>query len=126
LSHTFALASQLEIGFGVGEAARESFVRFKDFGEPLSLAEDFLGGFLVLPEVRPGDLLLNGLKFLAPLGSVKENSAGQKLAFSVRRIPFAVPRSRLLLNFCPKNPASGGCPEAVTRNVPGSKDELQT
>jgi hypothetical protein len=69
---------------------------------PLAIAEDFLGGFLILPEAGLGYLLLDRFEFAAALGGVKENSESRWRGSSVLRILFLTPQSRSLLwDDCP-------------------------
>ena len=49
-----AFAPELEVGFEVGELARQALVRLDLLFQALALGEDFLRGFGVLPEIRLG------------------------------------------------------------------------
>src|SRR5207249_7509881 len=59
--------------------------------------QNFLGCFLVLPEVRADYLFLDGLEFAAAGGGVKENSGVRRRGFSVLGILGRVLRSFPLL-----------------------------
>ncbi len=50
--YILAFARQLQIGFDVGELARQALVRLNGFFEAFSLGENLLRGFLILPEAR--------------------------------------------------------------------------
>jgi hypothetical protein len=52
---------------------------------------------LVLPDFGFGDLFFEKCQFLAALGSVKENSGGQRTACLAHQIHVAVLQSQLLL-----------------------------
>jgi hypothetical protein len=72
-------------------------VFFDLLAQTLPRGQDFLGSFLLLPEIGLGYLFVEGPKFLAALRGVKESSAVQWRVASSRHILFAVRRSRLLL-----------------------------
>ena len=76
-----ALAAQVEVGVEVAELGGERVVGLDLLLQPLALGEDRLGGFVVLPEIRLGYLLLNLVKLMAACGGVKENSAARRCAF---------------------------------------------
>ena len=75
-----AFAHQLEIRLRVGKAVCQILIAIQDFLETLARCHNPLGGFLILPDVAFGNLLLEGFHFLAALGRVKENSGGQRYA----------------------------------------------
>jgi len=58
--HALTLAGKLEIGVEVGERAGKTSVSFEFLFQPSPLGKNPLRRFLVLPEIRPGNLLLNG------------------------------------------------------------------
>jgi hypothetical protein len=72
-------------------------VFFDLLAQTLPSGQDFLGSFLVLPEIRLGYLFIEGFKFFAALRGVKESSAVRWRVALSRHILFAVRRSRLLL-----------------------------
>jgi hypothetical protein len=95
--HILALARQLQVGFQVRKLACQAVIRRNLRFQALARGEDFLGGFLVLPKVRLGYLLLEGLEFTASLGGVKESSAVRRRDALTPRIVFPVRQSCLLL-----------------------------
>jgi hypothetical protein len=75
----------------------EFVVFFDPLAQTLPRRQDFLGSFLVLPEIMLGYLFIEGFKFFAALRGVKESSAVRWCVALSRHILFAVRRSRLLL-----------------------------
>jgi hypothetical protein len=92
-----AFAGQFEIGVRIGQALGKSVVFFDLLAQTLAGGQDFLGTFLVLPEIGLGYLFLESFKFFAALGGVKESSSARWRVASGRHILFAVRRSRWLL-----------------------------
>jgi hypothetical protein len=70
-----ALAGQFEVRIRIGQALSESVVFFDLLAQTLPGGQDFLGSFLVLPEIGLGYLFFECFKFFAALGGVKESSA---------------------------------------------------
>jgi len=75
----------VEIGFDVADGAREFFVRGNIAFRVFALLQDALGFFLVLPEGGIAGLCFEGFQALAVGGNVKDNSARDRCAFSIRR-----------------------------------------
>jgi hypothetical protein len=85
-----SLAAELEIRIEIGKLLGELLVRLDLFFQTLALGENLLGSFRVLPEIRLGYLLLEGLELAAAGRSVKENSAVPGCEISVGQIRVAV------------------------------------
>ena len=67
-------ARELEIGIDVRERAGQPLVSFQCFFQAATCLENFLRGFLVLPEIRAGYPVFDSREFAAFGGGVKENS----------------------------------------------------
>jgi hypothetical protein len=105
--------------------ARQLVVIVQNLSQTLAVGEDLLGSFLVLPKLRMGYLFLEELKFLASLGNVKESSGCRQRAASVRRIPFAVLRSRSLLKSRCQVPGFNAWLSAFSRQLSEKAAELK-
>ena len=66
--------SEMNIGFDVAGERREFIVRGNLFFGALTLAENALCSFLIVPESGIGDARFERLQVLAVLGRVKDNS----------------------------------------------------
>jgi hypothetical protein len=75
----------MEIGFDVGDGARELFLRSDVALRALALLKNALGFLLILPERWIVDFWLKGFQQFAAGGNVKDNSGRVRCAFSVRR-----------------------------------------
>jgi hypothetical protein len=65
---------KMDIGFDVARKGREFVVRGNLFFGALTLAENALRSFLIVPERGIGDARFERLQALAVLGSVKDSS----------------------------------------------------
>ena len=65
---------EMDIRFDVTGNAGELFFRGDLLFGTLTLAQYSLSGFLVVPEIRPGDLLFESVQLLAIAWSVKDSS----------------------------------------------------
>ena len=81
VADVFALAAQVKVGVEVAELGGERGIGLDLLLQPLALREDRVGGFVVLPEIRLGYLLLNLFQLAAARGGVKENSAARRCVF---------------------------------------------
>jgi hypothetical protein len=65
---------EVDVGFDVGGDRRELVIRRDLVFGTLAVAQDALGFFLIVPEIRIRDALFEGLQAFAILWSVKDSS----------------------------------------------------